>query len=110
MSKRSEAAESLFEGGRADRIQNQIDPAPAGNAISLRGKILRRIIDCLIGSILLDQLGLGLARHGADHASSGSFGDLDRNDPDPARRRMNQDGLSGTSVMSAMEHVPGGQN
>src|SRR5438132_3587156 len=106
MSERREAAEALFEGRLADRIQNQVNASAIGQSHRLLGEIADFVVDHFIGSEIEHQLLLAVARNRSDHPCAACLGDLYRGNADPSRGRMYDYRLRRGQTMAGMNRVP----
>jgi hypothetical protein len=90
---RGEALERRLEGVLADGIIHHRHALAAGDLLDPRGHVLAVVADRMGAAMGAGELGLGIAADGADHGGAEMLGPLAGDEPHPAGRGMEEDGL-----------------
>ena len=93
-SARAQAVERFQEGVPADRIVDDRQLVAAGDPFDLGDEILARIDDRVGAAMGARELGFFVGADGADHRRAERLGPLADDQPDAARRGMDQDRLA----------------
>ena len=90
--------EALHAAGQdppADRVDDEIDAAAAGDRADLVDPVVVRVVDAVIEPEVLQPLEPLVARRGRDHGRAGALRELDGGDADTARAGLDQHRLAG---------------
>src|SRR5262245_36095876 len=106
---RLEAGAALVPHGRADAVEDYVDPAAAGEVLHALAELRRgRVVDDLVGAELLRLRELPVAAGGDDRARAYALGHQEAEAADAAADRLDQDVLALLELHALEETVPRG--
>ena len=103
-----ERVEVLARRGLAETVVDHVGAAAAGGVVHRRGEAVVAADDDGVAARGTRGARLGVGGDGADHPGAQRLGPLAQQQPDAARRRVDEDGLAGPHAVGAMQQVFGG--